>query len=248
MSDFEIEDVIEKVRKNRKIFTSEADLQLEVAFAIKELYDDVSVYREYVPDIEDLSHLSKKEKDELSNMHTDILVVTNDNEWIPIELKYKTRKIYYKDNKTGCVFNLKEHGAHDCGCYDYFKDIYRIEQIGKNFEQFCKGYTIFITNDPLYQNGPSSSKVNYVNFALGGKKAGINPPKKYKWKKGVPSKDRKLVLNFDGTYSFEWKEFFTFDREDKSINHKKTSLNALSFLILVNKVEKGSLNCYFKSK
>lgn len=98
-----------------------------------------------------------------SNMHIDILVII-DNQWIPIELKYKTK---------GCVkivnnekFYLKNHSAKDIGCYLYLKDIQRIEKIKDNINNFSKGYSIFLTNDLSYTKGPQKNNTFYKQFSL----------------------------------------------------------------------------------
>ena len=73
---FNIELIISKLKEKRKIFVSEADFQLEMAWIIKEQYPNAKVRLEYCPTFD-------------FSMHIDILVII-DNRWIPIELKYKT--------------------------------------------------------------------------------------------------------------------------------------------------------------
>ena len=114
----DMEKIIEKLQGKRQIFCSEADFQLEMAWVIKEMYHDAEVRLEYVPTFDD-------------KMHIDILVFIN-NEWIPIELKYKTKKSKKEkmtDQITQEGFNLKNQGAKNIGCYLYLKDIERIERI-----------------------------------------------------------------------------------------------------------------------
>ncbi|MEG0826687.1 MAG: hypothetical protein RR404_04390, partial [Bacilli bacterium] len=74
---FNIELVMSKLKQRRKIFTSEADFQFELATVIKEEYPKTKIRLEYCPEFD-------------SNMHIDILIIIDDN-WIPIELKYKTK-------------------------------------------------------------------------------------------------------------------------------------------------------------
>ena len=150
MKEFNIELIISKLKEKRKIFVSEADFQLEIAWIIKELYPTAKVRMEYCPSFD-------------FNMHIDILVVI-DNEWIPIELKYKTK---------GCskiiddeIFNLKNHGAKDVNCYLYLKDIQRIERIRDNVKEFKEGYTIFITNELSYIKVPIKQECVYKDFSL----------------------------------------------------------------------------------
>ena len=90
--EFDIELVISKLKNKRKVFVSEADFQLEMAWIIKQEYPNAKVRLEYCPTFD-------------FNMHIDILVVI-DNQWIPIELKYKTKGCQKEiDNE---IFNLKK--------------------------------------------------------------------------------------------------------------------------------------------
>lgn len=69
------------MRTRRKVFSSEADFQLALAWTIKDVYrDSVDVRMEYCPDFD-------------LNMHIDIVVFVGDK-WIPIELKYKTTHVH----------------------------------------------------------------------------------------------------------------------------------------------------------
>ena len=70
---------MQKLKEKRTIFVSEADFQLELAWIIKDEYPNAKVRLEYSPAF-DLS------------MHIDILVII-DRKWIPIELKYKTKRV-----------------------------------------------------------------------------------------------------------------------------------------------------------
>lgn len=147
---FDIYSIIEKLSKSRSIFYSEADFQLELAWLIKDEYKDAKVRLEYCPSFD-------------TNMHIDILVII-DNQWIPIELKYKTK---------GCtkiiddeIYNLKNHGAKDVNCYLYLKDIQRIERIKENVSKFKIGYTIFITNELNYKKEPTKKDCVYKQFSL----------------------------------------------------------------------------------
>ena len=107
---FDIKKIIEKLKAKRKVFSSEADFQLALAWTIKEIYSNsVDVRMEYCPDFD-------------PNMHIDIVVFVG-NKWIPIELKYKTTSVKggIKDNNE--IFHLKTHSAKPQNCYKYLRDI-----------------------------------------------------------------------------------------------------------------------------
>ena len=117
MSKFNINEIISDLQSRRKLFVSEVDFQFECAMCIRERYPDAKVLLEYTPKFK-------------PDMHIDILVIVN-NEWIPIELKYVTKKLDTKTQETIFSFeyiwyNLKTHSAKDLRCYDYLKDIERI--------------------------------------------------------------------------------------------------------------------------
>jgi hypothetical protein len=148
---FDIYKIIDILKVKRPIFVSEADFQLELAWVIKEEYPNAKVRLECCPSFD-------------RSMHIDILVII-DNEWIPIELKYKTKGcVKVVDNEK---YNLKNQGAKDIGCYLYLKDIQRIEKIKDNINNFNKGYSIFLTNELSYTRSPKKSNTFYEQFSLG---------------------------------------------------------------------------------
>ena len=220
---FNIEGIIGNLKEKRRIFTSEADLQLELAETIKNEYkdaDNVKVRLEYCPDFD-------------SKMHIDILVIIGEK-WIPIELKYKTKKLIYTDNDD-CKYNLKEQSAHDCGCYDYIKDIRRIEIIKENKKEFEKGYTIFITNDELYKKGPRNDDVSYAQFSLKDERE-ISVKDKLMWKKNKSvDSERKNSIILNNSHRFKW-ETFSIINEDKIENFDEYK-NSNTFYILINKIK-----------
>lgn len=153
--EFNIEKVLDELKKKRKYFSSEADFQLALAMQIERLYGDSSVICEYVPEY-------KSEVEKLSShIHIDILFC---KENIPIELKYRTKKadledIHYK-------IALSNQGAHDEGSYGFWRDVSRIgEYITKT--DAPKGFAVFLTNDGWYGNPDySNCKVKYEEFDL----------------------------------------------------------------------------------
>lgn len=71
--------ILDNLRRERKLFHSEADLQFSLAWVIKKLYnDDVKIRMEY------------PFRNNNSNKYFDILLYWKDEGIIPIELKYKT--------------------------------------------------------------------------------------------------------------------------------------------------------------
>ena len=199
MSKFSVNDIISSLKKKRKAFVSEADFQLELAWEIQEKYKEkAQVFCEYVPFFD-------------TSMHIDILVIMG-KEWIPIELKYKTRKANVEIYDP-LSYQLKEQGAKDHACYDYLKDISRIEEIKQQLENsedytFEQGYAIFLTNQHNYKDEPNKS-VMYYNFSVFENRI-IEKEESLAWN-GKPSagttakREKPIILK--NKYEFNWTDY-----------------------------------------
>lgn len=108
----------------------------------------------------------------LQEMYVDI-VVNDGKEWVPIEVKYKTRGLV----EDGLLFGqptknlsiLKNQGAQDLGMYGFWKDVRRVEMLCKTYPTVKNGIAIFVTNDPYYVESPKgkeADKVNYYAFRM----------------------------------------------------------------------------------
>jgi hypothetical protein len=204
-----INNIIDVLKQKRTIFISETDFQLELAWIIKDLYPNVKVRLEYCPTFD-------------MNMHVDILVI-GDSKWIPIELKYKTKRC--TKNIDDEVFNLKNHGAKDVNSYLYLRDIQRIEKIKSNIDYFEKGYTIFITNELSYMKKPQKEDCIYNQFSL---EDGIEKTGMLDWseKTGAGTKkncEEPIVLK--ERYIINWKDYSKLDETSSG-----------TFKILINEI------------
>lgn len=205
----DINSAINRLKEKRKIFVSEADFQLELAWIIKEMYPNYSVRLEYCPSFN-------------RKIHIDILVIT-DKGWIPIELKYKTKGCTIIDN--GETFVLANQSAKDVNCYLYLKDIQRIEEIKKEAKLFAEGYTVMLTNEPSYLKKPGRADCVYEEFSIyeGAERTGTllwGAEASAGTKKG---KEKPIVLA--GKYQMNWKLY-----------SKINDTPAGSFYYLVNSV------------
>ena len=134
-----IDDLMNELAKQRPIFYSEADFQFALGWLIQKNYPAYKVRFEYKPTFD-------------SDMHIDILVITDDQKWIPIELKYKTKKTQEPIIWNNEEYNLSNHSAKDQSCYRYVKDIQRIETVAMHEPlRFIEGYAVMLTNDAAYQ-------------------------------------------------------------------------------------------------
>lgn len=209
---------IDELKEKRKCFCSEADFQLELAWVLKEQNPEYNVRLEYVPSFD-------KKTDVFKAMHIDI-VLMKDGEFIPIELKYKTKGC--EVDFDGEHYALTNQSAQDCGRYLYLKDIERIEHIRNKLDSFQEGYAIFITNDPNYlkcREGSCYTEFSLVNGTMIiGQKDWINKEGR-KWiEKGY---NAPIVL--ESPYVMNWKQY-----SSPQIKQK----NANVFHILINKIEK----------
>lgn len=126
------------IEEEQNLFFNERDLQMHLALYLLKSsnnYDDVEV-EYYVPVFNNRKDKILKEYDWNSEIRLDIIVMKN-NEFLPVEIKYKTRNI---QNSYGLSrFNkeipdvdiLKNQSAQNLGCYDFWKDVRRIEVIKK---------------------------------------------------------------------------------------------------------------------
>ena len=198
MKNFDIKMVMGKLSSERKVFHSEADFQFSLAWKIKENYPKYEIFLEWPVPI-------KKQI-----IYVDI-VLEEDDKIIPIELKYKTKKLEHAS------FNLKTQGAKDLACYDYLKDIERVESlIGPKFE---KGFSIFLTNDLGYLNEPNSNP-GYNEFSIHNARK-IDKNSSLNWGESAGEGTRKgrkdpITLKFD--YQFKWNDYS--DLKSKSSNDK----------------------------
>lgn len=106
------------------------------------------------------------EKKDSQMMYID-LVVHDKTEYVPIELKYKTRGlvgdylVFNKSEKSMCI--LKNQGAQDLGMYDFLKDVRRLEMVRDTYPAVKHGISIIVTNDPYYEE-ERKREVNFYAF------------------------------------------------------------------------------------
>lgn len=171
----DITNLIEILRRNRKVFHSEDDLKLSFGMGLLNNYTNCQVRLERPVDIEMIDW-----NNETTTVRTpiDMVIIEKNGNLIPIELKYKTKKnqLEYHDEK----YQLTEQGAVDIGRYSLRKDIYRIEQYIESHENSETGYVLILTNDKAYFNTDVSQKDNYDKFMSFHDSAVINK-KDYGW-------------------------------------------------------------------
>lgn len=111
-----LSDCLKEMANQNLIFRSEEQFQFCLAWAIQDFFGSYNVLLEELTLNIDYSGKNKRS-------YTDILVDKGNNEFIAIELKYKTA-----DANIGGV-SLLNHGAADLGRFDYLWDINRLERL-----------------------------------------------------------------------------------------------------------------------
>lgn len=154
-------------RKDGELLFNERDLQMHLAMHLKGTghYDDVDV--EYYVPYEQLDNYIWK-----NELKLDILV-RKDDEFLPVELKYKTKRhskklMRFNEAMPDEVEVLKNQGAQDLGMYDFWKDVRRVELVRRRFTAVKNGLAVFVTNDASYLNeGRPTSNHYRLNMAEG---------------------------------------------------------------------------------
>lgn len=156
------------------MFFNEAELQHRLACHLRMSAHCDEVWLEYyvpggvVGEYDNLWH---------SSMRVDI-VVRRGEEYVPIELKYKTSSLLFKtftrfgsplpdrkEKEENGEEVLRDMVAYNIGHYDVWKDIKRLELLKAHFPQVSGGLFVMLTNSAAYMKEPLQNS-NYKNFSL----------------------------------------------------------------------------------
>ena len=146
-------DVMAFLESNNELLFNERDFQMHLATWLRNStnkYDDIDV-EYYVPWQELKDYVWESE------LRLDIVVKKGD-EYCPVELKYKTKKVERQISRFDEVMHdkvvvMKNQGAQDLGMYDFWKDVRRVELVRNRFERVKGGLAVFVTNDRLLSIG-----------------------------------------------------------------------------------------------
>lgn len=168
-------DIQSFLKVSNKLFFNECDLQMNLACFLESTkkYDKIHV-EYFLP-----SQLVEKQiKQKLisqsyykaQNIYVDIVVEKGD-EFLPIELKYKTALVDKDICRFGELVNgvslLKNQGARNLGAYDFWWDVCRVECLVERFNNVNNGLTLFLTNDCGYMKNPSDNAMpQYAEFNM----------------------------------------------------------------------------------
>lgn len=164
LQDIAQQDVAAWIEKIDTFLFNERDMQMQLSVFLRGSghYDDVDL--EY-----SLPNAAFTDYPWDSELRLDI-VVRKGNEYLPIELKYKTKAVTRRIERFGEMLDVdfqvvKNHGAQDLGKYDFWKDVKRLEVVRRKFKNVVGGVAVFMTNDAAYtRTGRAGS--NHVRFDM----------------------------------------------------------------------------------
>lgn len=189
----DIQDVMNTLASQRKIFHSEADFQHAFAWELHLRQPEASI------------RLEKPLRTDTKNLHLDFLI-EHHGKSVAVELKYKTRSL--KLNQGGEDFHLSSHSAQDLGRYDFIKDICRLEEITSTIRD-CEGWAIMLTNDTAYWKTPQNTGTVDAAFRL---TEGRVLTGKLAWTDQASAgtkKNREKDLLVTGQYTLTWDDYAT---------------------------------------
>jgi hypothetical protein len=211
---FDINVYLNQLKKRRKLFHNERDLQFELAWEIQKQAkkNHYKIRLEYCfPEME-----------ENKRSYVDIAVFDEGTkECALIELKYKTKSTEPNAIEVdGETFNLKNQSARDYGSYAVLNDLNRLEGKLGDYVGDCevkKIYSIFLTNDGKYEDGFKKNTLFY-NFGLEDNKE-INPasPLTFILPRNKASLNETCAKNFHNLtfskqYTIKWQNYSSFLR------------------------------------
>ena len=194
-------DVCKFLENNEELLFNERDFQMHLATWLRKsdnAYDDVDV-EYYLPyDI-----LGENVYPWESELRLDI-VVKKDDEYCPVELKYKTKKVERDiarfDEILSGVVVMKNQGAQDLGMYDFWKDVRRVELVRNRFTRVKGGLAVFLTNDEAYTKaGRPTSNNNMLTM-----ENGLHPKQKHWLKPETTCARTHKNFEVENEYYIEW--------------------------------------------
>ncbi|MDE7335468.1 MAG: hypothetical protein K2N10_04060 [Muribaculaceae bacterium] len=154
-----------------------------------------------------------------SNLRIDI-VVEKSGEYLPIELKYPTAAV---KRPITCLNQdlsrkgeplqpvLKHQGATDIVCYNFWKDVKRLELVKEKFNNINYGLAVLLTNDMKYlkHDGVGTCCQEFrISEGIGSKGPGT-----LNWHGDVKVAANRYPIELKGSYSIDWQDA-KFDGEE----------------------------------
>ena len=199
----QIIEIIEQELLNRtSYFTREQDIQIALAnkFESSRAFDRVFIEQHI-----SAAMLPNYPWTDANNIYID-LVILKDNVYYPIEIKFKTKnqQIPLSVLGTNQLLTLGHHGAQNIGCYDYWKDVKRLEFYEASFPQVEQGIMLFVTNDETYLHPPLNMNTGYAQFSIHeGKTVAQNET--LDWNRALSISRNRPPIQLNNTYHLTWR-------------------------------------------
>lgn len=204
----DIEDFFKNIGASPILLNNELHLQMLLAQYLQN--KGYKIFYEYFVPTDSLNgkYPWKNKNGNLQEMYIDLVVSDNNQkEYVPIEIKYKTRKL----NQTAVIFNktqngvdvLRDQGAQDLGRYGFWKDVYRLELVCNTYSAVKNGISLFVTNDPAYINNTSNASVNYYDFHMKNWRKNVTGVLDWQNNNSNIAKEHP-GFKLAGTYSIQW--------------------------------------------
>jgi|WetSurMetagenome_2_1015567.scaffolds.fasta_scaffold222964_1 hypothetical protein len=200
-----VKNILLSLISKRLLFHSEDDFKFSLAWEIKSYLPDSTII------------LEKPYKDKSGSiLYFDIMIHMNKS-IIPIELKYKTDFLDYKE------YNLKKHAALNHSRYDFIKDISRIEKFCSGNDNAKNGFVIFLTNEKAYWDSKYEVKNSEDKYFKIDEQRKEIIKGEHNWncdcnikelKKKYGNRTNSIILN--NTYPIEWSDYSKLENIDKS--------------------------------
>lgn len=181
---------------------NERDFQMKLAVSLlaKGTYDDVEV-EYYIP-----NSVAKGAGYEWSSDLRLDLVVRKGAEYVPVELKYPTRRVMTDIIRFGKVLPgveiVKNQGAQDIVMYNFWKDVRRVEIVRNLFPKAVKGgLSVMLTNDDYYLRGPRPGTICSA-FSLADGRSAVTGT--LAWAGSPRTAADKPPFTLGGKYSVAW--------------------------------------------
>lgn len=192
--DLDIPHLLTDLAARRPVFHSEADLQHELAWRLREIHPDLQVRLEYP-------------LERPSNAAIDILIRNGDEE-MALELKNLCQRVEHEID--GEQFALKPQGAQDIRRYDVLKDIGRMEQF-LAVRPSASAAVVVLSNDPYYWTGPKREGTCDAAFAL---REGRTVTGVLAWADHAgpgTKRGRESSIALKGSYAMNWRNYSRID-------------------------------------
>lgn len=244
-----LKEIIDELAESGFSFSNEQDFQFQLGVRImknKEKFKNVyfeacSIDKAKKKLLQSIfKQKTKIKKSDLKKEYTDLVIETNNGEFIAIELKYKApNKICFYETDKSKNYTMAQ-GAYDIGACSLIHDISRLEMINKrsfineNIKKINQAFVILLTNDKNYRfNGLSKL---WENYSINENKKKI-PSGCLNFKGAKKSYPSYLPITLKNTYALKWYDYNLkkansneeyLDYEDK----KKSNSPGYSFLII----------------